>query len=241
MSSRSNGQSNKSESFLNFVQSNSPNAPEDLLLLERHKILDIDSGLKALENPKMSTRVKDIICWVFAKMRVKRASRPLARFLEKGNAKSAMVAATALSDLDNRDVIQSLIRIVKRSPEEKRRVAAAYALSFMHAPRAPRVLLNIFRDESNSVQLRSQAAEGLGNHWYRTAFPDLIKGLKDRNASIRFWSIFALGQIGDRRALPYLKRIAKTDKAKVPGWWSIRKEARDMIRSIENRPTTMKP
>ncbi len=75
-------------------------------------------------------------------------------------------------------------------------------------------------------------AEALANLRDRRAVRPLIAGLKDASTGVRFWSAFALGQLGDTRALPELKRLEAADKAALPGWWKVSKEASDAIELI---------
>jgi HEAT repeat protein len=61
----------------------------------------------------------------------------------------------------------------------------------------------------------------------------LLEMLDDPNADIRFWSCFALGNIGERSAVRKLHVLSKNDMGKCAGWWSVRVEAADAIRVIQ--------
>lgn len=208
---------------------------KDIENLRKGGILTVQSALEALEDPKTRIKQLSFICWVLARLHVKRAAIPLLGLLKRKDPRIWMIAATALSQLDVRSVIPPLIWILRTSPEKLQRKAAAYALSFVRDRRAARALLGAFRNKQETPSVRGQAAEGLGNHRHRPAFWDLVKGLNDASPEVRFWSTFALGELGDPRALPYLQNIAKRDKSKLRGWWSIRKEASNMIKSIQMR------
>ena len=210
-------------------------------VLSQQKISSIQIAISVLKNPETPPPLQELLCWVLARLNVKKAAKPILRLLEEEKTDISMTAATALSYLEIKSILPGLTRIARKSPQRMRREAACYALSFMRDKRAAKTLLAIFRNRKETAAVRSQAAEGLGNYRYRAAFRPLVAGLTDRNAAIRFWSIFALGQIGDNRAIPYLQQIAKTDTAKVPGWWSIKKEAKDMIKSIQMLQTDGDP
>ncbi|MFZ0286466.1 MAG: HEAT repeat domain-containing protein [Terriglobales bacterium] len=52
----------------------------------------------------------------------------------------------------------------------------------------------------------------------RLAFSTLLEELEDPSPEVRFWSVFGLGQMGDRMAIPALTKISHEDKATLPGW-----------------------
>ena len=209
-------------------------ALRNIAYLRRKKISTTQAVFEALESPSTGARDIALLCWALARLRMRGSSHHLVNLLRSHREDIWMPAATALSELNDQQVLQALIELLKTARETKRRMAAAYALSFMKAGRAPGALLAAFRTDA-SVGVRSQAAEGLGNHWYRPALNDLIRGLKDRSASVRFWCVFALGKIGDARALPFLRRIAKRNSGRMPRYGLVRKEAQEMIKAIQQK------
>src|SRR5919109_3825137 len=58
------------------------------------------------------------------------------------------------------------------------------------------------------IRTCEHAAEALGLLGARAAVSDLIASLTSASADVRSSSAYALGQIGDRRALPHLRRLA---------------------------------
>ena len=62
--------------------------------------------------------------------------------------------------------------------------------------------------------------------------PVLIGTLQDASSEVRFWSAFALGQLGDARAIPALEQLAMRDKTAVANWGTVREEALDAITQI---------
>lgn len=101
----------------------------------------------------------------------------------------------------------------------------------------------ILRNRSESPTVRGNAAESLGvllrfgrkSPKYRRTESTLIKALNDPNAEVRFWALYALGEMLSTRALPKIRRIAKDDKARVPKWWSVKREAQEVIERILDR------
>ena len=80
------------------------------------------------------------------------------------------------------------------------------------------------------------AAEQLGASFSWEAIPDLIAGLRDASPEVRFWCAYAVGFLRTMDALPDLEHLAATDRTKVPGWWTIAREARWAIKQIQLGP-----
>ena len=177
-------------------------------------------------------------CWLLGKRRERKAISALLRALQHNDAGVRWEAAKALAVISHSDSIRPLIRLMRHGRAANIRQAATYALSFMfskHSKQAARSLLSVLNKQKEKAAVRAQAAEGLGNLLYRPAFKSLASALNERNVQVRFWSIFALGKLGDTRALPKLKEIAQRDSGILSGWWSIKKEARNAIRAINHK------
>jgi len=80
--------------------------------------------------------------------------------------------------------------------------------------------------------LRGQSAEALANFNHPEVIDSLLKALKDKEPEVRFWAVYALGQLKAKKALPALKRLAQKDRTPVPNWWTIDREAIDAIQHI---------
>jgi HEAT repeat protein len=114
---------------------------------------------------------------------------------------------------------------------------AAWALGFHSSgERAVGTLLAVLRDPAEDTDVRCHAAEALGHIAPTRDRPEvlaaLLHALGDRSPEVRFWAAFALGNLGDERAIPALQRLADRDSSSVPGWWSIRREALESIEQI---------
>jgi HEAT repeat protein len=59
--------------------------------------------------------------------------------------------------------------------------------------------------------------------------PQLLKALEDETPEVRFWSVFALGLLGDIRAVPRLEHLAAQDHEVVDGWWEVSREAEESL------------
>ena len=120
--------------------------------------------------------------------------------------------------------------MLRTHPNRDDRYHAAYALGSFDSVRATQALREVVRDRNQHGEVRGRAAEALV--YQRSAIPDLIAGLRDSAPEVRFWSAYALGEGRVRRALPALRRLTK-DRSRVRRWWSIAREARWAIATIE--------
>jgi HEAT repeat protein len=123
-----------------------------------------------------------------------------------------------------------LIRLLRTDPDREIRRMAAYALGNIGSPRANAALRRVLRDRTEVGVVRGMAAEHLV--FERSAVRDLIAGLRDAAQEVRFWSAYALGEGRVKSAVPALRQLRR-DRARVRGWWSVAREARWAIATIE--------
>jgi HEAT repeat protein len=171
------------------------------------------------------------------------AARRLLRTLSRSESDAAIVeAAQALTRIPGRHVQRGLEQLLVSHDSPHVRAQAAWALGFHpQGAEAVDVLLRTLADGAEETEIRAHAAEALGHMADRLGDREgdvlaaLLRSLTDASAYVRFWSAFALGNLGDERAIPALERLAERDTQSVPGWWSIRKEALDSIEQIRLR------
>lgn len=128
----------------------------------------------------------------------------------------------------------------------KRRAAAGLALLQCPTLQVARCFLSCLKDANSPTALRGIAAEGLGaflsgnnrqSALRKQAEDTLLKCLRDRSPTVRFWSAYSLGILRCTRATGQLKIIAKRDRATCAGWWRVCDEAADAILRIQGLPT----
>jgi HEAT repeat protein len=181
--------------------------------------------------------------WLLGQLGDRRSSPPrLGRLLWRARTDDVrLAAANALMLLGGLRARRELRRALDLSPDAHARQAAAWALGFAgrveeDTPRLVRALA----DAAEDAQVRAHAAEALGHllehHPLRLEpIPRLLAALDDASPHVRFWSCFALGCLADEDAVPALAALAARDRARVPGWWSVRREALWAIEQIHTR------
>jgi len=140
-------------------------------------------------------------------------------------------ALRSLGALRDGRTTSRLIKVLRTHPDPDSRKFAAYALGSFDSPRATAALREVLVDQSEQPAVRGMAAEQLV--FQSTAIPDLMTSLGDASREVRFWSAYALGGGRVREALPALRQLAATDRSRVRGWWSVAREARWAIATIE--------
>jgi HEAT repeat protein len=150
---------------------------------------------------------------------------------------AGVAPATALSQAQTTQTRRGLERILAAGKSVESRRMAAWALGFLADDRATPALVRALSDRTEDTDVRVYAAEALGHlqpeNGHDEALAALLHALTDREPEIRFWAAFALGNLGDERAIPALQRLAERDSEVVPGWWSIQREALESIEQIK--------
>jgi HEAT repeat protein len=127
-----------------------------------------------------------------------------------------------------------LLGMLQDGSVEQRRMAA-WTLGMGSVSTAARTALeHTLSLPTEHADVRAQAAEGLGTLTRKASVGVLLDALTDSESKVRFWAAYALGEIGDRRALSALQTLT-TDRAKVDGFGTVGSEARSAIDRIMQR------
>jgi hypothetical protein len=180
--------------------------------------------------------------------RTQTATRGLRRDLKAvahGGKLSACEASKRFDDVTLPDeLVDFLTDVAVNGRTFHNRDSAAHALSRTETTNhVLGSLIRIMQSSRVPVQVRGQAAEGLGAHWpsrRRSSWPKVEKailtGLRDPSPTVRFWCCYAAGHMHLRSALPELRRLKANDHAICRGWWRVSEEAEDAIEWIHGRP-----
>ena len=148
---------------------------------------------------------------------------PYLREALKNEQGSIFNMATSLFNLGDEEVIELLIDKLK-DPHSQNRLYAVYVLGKIRDPREIEPLIEVLADD-NVQWLAAKALINLGE----LAVPALIRTLKRKDRDIRLYSIYALGEIGDREAtLPVMEQIIDPDQ-------TIREYTADALIALDDR------
>jgi HEAT repeat protein len=185
----------------------------------------------AVKDASLSRKTRQTACWLLGQLRRKRAvASLLSAFADPW---LTWEAAKALGVTNSKRAVKPLVSTLLEPGETEQRAAAAYALGLLADERSRDPLVKVLSDPKVDPKVRGHAAEALAHLADERAADQLVAALKDRSVEVRFWSVFALGQLKYKRALQQLKRILANDKATLSGWGKISDAARDAIASIE--------
>jgi len=127
-----------------------------------------------------------------------------------------------------RRAFPALVKILGVSNPDAAQAAAYYLRNLDE--RAIPVLVSVVGDPSRPASVRAEAAESLGCFGDTRSIPVLLSALQDPSPELRFWAVFALGQLDgtDDRIRSGLETML-TDRGIAPGWRSVGREAKAML------------
>ncbi|MFN7960718.1 MAG: HEAT repeat domain-containing protein [Thermoanaerobaculia bacterium] len=140
-------------------------------------------------------------------------------------------AAKGLCDLGESD--DFFIRVLSEGNTAEVRKMAAYALGRVGSASSTAALIAVLGESLEEPGLRGQVAESLGYIGDLSVVPELERAAVDSSSEVRFWAVFALGQLKPESSLPLLELIASSDTAKLEGWGTVSEEARLALEAIQ--------
>jgi HEAT repeat protein len=158
----------------------------------------------------------------------------LLRTVENGSREDIWGAAKELSTATT-DMVSSLISLLNNAERVDTRAAAAYVLGFGRFASARTSLEQVLDGADEEASVRGHAAEALAYIRGRESVDVLLKHLEDKDPGVKYWCTFALGQIGDAKALPALKHLAEIIGDQLYQKHSLRAEVLDAIAEIDQR------
>ncbi|WP_437940499.1 HEAT repeat domain-containing protein [Sorangium sp. So ce341] len=172
------------------------------------RILEILLKTREVEGPVEVEALYDAL----ARLRDPRSVRPLLEVL-RGHAAAPerALAARVLARLDDGAIFHALVRELMRSDNAGSiREACAEALSDAADARSLAPLLKVARGRCNALALRGTAVVGLAALGDTRAGPSLVRSLDlETDEELLALILQALVSVGDRTALPAMRRIAE--------------------------------
>lgn len=200
-----------------------------------------DSLFKMIQDPASSVDRRCTACWIAGRLGDLRAVKALLAALGAEQPTVRAQAAIALGELQSKESIPFLLTCMLNDTDTEVRTSATYAFWFfddrtrLAQEQVTQTLISVLSNEHEHPKVRAQAAEVLGSRGERRALLPLLTALDDASVEVRFWAVFALGQLGDPYALAALEGVAATDQAILPRWGPISKEAREAIQHIQDQ------
>ncbi|HEX2907493.1 MAG TPA: HEAT repeat domain-containing protein [Phototrophicaceae bacterium] len=137
-----------------------------------------------------------------------------------------------LDTVTNPETIDRLLTSLNTEPDDAR-ILIIRELGKLHAQTTGTKLIEILSNEAETTKIRQEAANALGKLRFTEAVPQLIGLLNHHNTGIVAKAIAALGEIGDKRAVPAL--IEKLED-KRPAYyldWYVYTWAEEALRNFE--------
>ncbi|HEY4260574.1 MAG TPA: hypothetical protein VGM98_10445 [Schlesneria sp.] len=227
--------------------------------LARRNISTVSELIEQL--PDLPDKLKDFALWWFSITRERRAEKAVLAMMKGGNHDRITCAAT-LSAIHGSRSRREFIRIGRHElaqaiPDRHwlDAVVQGLKLGSDDSNDVDEILVTIYERADLPGWLRGDAADALGGRnrvgdrrtsVFRRAWTTALQGLFDVDIEVQFWSMYIVMSVAHTfdprrsnalfsKALPQLRKIAKTDHRLAPGyWWPMSAEAEDAIYAIEN-------
>jgi HEAT repeat protein len=191
--------------------------------------------LEMLGDRARAIRLRADIAWLISRLGLPSASGALRTLLADPSPELREEAARGLGPFSGDDVVEALLGALARDAHLPVRCAAVEALGMIGSPRSSGRLIELLGDGGEAAALRADAAEALAHVRDERIVGALLGALDDGSPLVRYAAAYALGQQGDARALPALRRLAARDDATTP-WGRVATCARESIEIIAGAP-----
>jgi len=197
---------------------------------------------RLVSNIKAPVRTRATACWFASRVstRTSQAAVALGDTLADRSARvryaGVLGLAAILPRLRMRKQVSRYVTELMRLLDDKSlevRCAAVHALGQVAHPRGVRRLTAALQNVADHPKIRGLAAESLGLIGDVRSRPRLRQALEDPSPEVRFFSVFALGEMRDKLAIPYLRRMLD-DTTRIDGYGTIAREAANAIVKIRS-------
>lgn len=204
-------------------------AKQQLERLWQHGVETYDDLLALATSEQEEGDLRGLACWHLARLGDDRALAPLVHCLHAEDVDLRRQAARCLGILDGDEAGARLVECLEQEQDPDVRMYAAHSLGMIGGLRAFEALRSILHHSHEEPRVRAMAIESLA-HLEGTQAADLVGFLEDPSAEVRYWTVFALGQLGDASVIPMLQRLSG-DRECPEGLGSI---ADEVVEAIEN-------
>jgi len=188
--------------------------------------------LATASNDVLPTEIRSIACWFLSRLGDDHAVPALLKCLNDRSSDLRCEATRAFGTMGIIGTVSILINTLKCDPSKDVRFHAIYALGLLADPKALEPIIETLIDTSEEPEVRGMAAETLSVFSSHRTVETLIDCLSDPMVEVRYWSAFALGQLGAKQAIAALRHLASTDGSLMSDGSSIKDEATDAIKKI---------
>ncbi|MDY7091561.1 MAG: HEAT repeat domain-containing protein [Acidobacteriota bacterium] len=186
---------------------------------------------EALGDSRLEPLLLADIAWLVGLARLRSVSPTLEKLVSEETPEALLWETTkSLASLGQGAEVMRQLTLTAEDPEKQK--IGVYGLGALRDQEAVELLENILLDPRAPVFLRAQSAEALGYIQEMKSVPSLLRASHDAAPELRFWSVFALGQLADPRARQRLAEIAENDHEMVKGWWEVSREAQEALKQI---------
>jgi HEAT repeat protein len=186
--------------------------------------------IKLATDPDQDLELRLIAYWLIGKFRSKQSLPGLILGSEDSIESIRRQTADALQYFEPEEALPLLLKLLSDENSDVRK-ASAHSLGLLGSAAAQPMLLTMAENQAEETEVRGMAIEALGNLGDVTSLPILLRLLDDPSPDIRFWAVFALGELGDARAISYLESISLHDKT-MTKFGAIDKEVIEAINQI---------
>ncbi len=175
-------------------------------------------------------------CWFLARLGDKQALPILAQCLLAEDLSLRAEAARCLGIIDGDEANEILLESLQLETDADVRMYVVHSLGLIGETNSFETLVQLLQAVEETPQVRAMAAESLAYLRDPRAINELLKVLADASAEVRYWAVFALGQIGDAEVIPVLEKM-RGDMACPEGLGSVAEEVSEAIAGLQQNET----
>jgi HEAT repeat protein len=210
------------------------------LLLSKgvHSIRDL---IELAQNSRLKAGLRSVACWALGQLQNPDAVPALLNVVERASPQICWEAAKSLVVLlrNGHKGTRKLKQALHQGRGPHNRAGAAYVLG-LTGNRASIPLLVEVLQSADTPDVRSHAAEALGNIGELSTTDSLVSALRDRSPRVRLAAAYALGEAANERAIAPLKRLALAKPTSVSQSALVRAEAKKAISRIQHRKRSIR-